>query len=227
MTVAAPSSSSVSRPGETRSGSRGGFVQARRRTRYARTVRLLRVLLPALAAVLVGIVMLWPQLAGRQDQFRIGFADLEIANDGLSMVAPRYVGTDDQNRPYSIAASSVRHLVPDSRDLMLDMPEAEITLDDGNWVSVSAETGTYHVTDEILYLSGSVRLFHDQGYQLQTSSAIVDLARSEVSGSELVAGHGPAGYLEGTGFRVHDGGTFIHVLGPAQMIINPSAGALH
>ena len=197
-------------------------IRTGRRNAYARFVRLLRVLFPTLAAILIGLVVLWPQLAPRHDQFRIGFADLEVTDDGLSMIRPRYVGTDEQSRPFSISASSVRNLVPGGEEMLLDEPEAEITLEDGAWVTVTADTGTYDVDGNALTLTGRVRLYHDKGYSLETTKAYVDLGRSEITGNEQVAGHGPSGYLQGTGFRVGQGGLAIDVRGPARMIINPS-----
>lgn len=194
----------------------------RRRNAYARFVRLLRVILPTLAAILIGLVVLWPQISPRHDRFRIGFADLEVSDDGLSMIRPRYVGTDEQSRPFSISASSVRNLVPDGETMLLDEPEAEITLQDGSWVTVTADTGVYDVDENALTLSGAVRLYHDEGYSLETTKAYVDLAQSVITGDEAVSGHGPSGFLEGTGFRVGDNGLTIDVRGPARMIINPS-----
>lgn len=197
-----------------------GMVPAGGGGAYARFVRLMRILLPAAALSLIGLVALWPHVVPRQDQFRIGFADLEVGDDDLSMIRPRYVGSDKQNRPFSIRALSVRNLVPGGEEMLLDGPEAEITLDDGTWVTVQADTGEYHVKDKELDLSGSVRLFHDKGYTFETTAARVALDHGIVSGNEAVVGHGPAGELEGTGFRVSEGGGRVFVSGPARLVIN-------
>lgn len=184
-----------------------------------RVVRLLRVLLPAFGVILVALVFLWPQIVTQEDHFRIGYADLRIANDELSMIQPRYVGTDLNDRPFSIRARSVRNVMPDGKEMILEAPDAEITLENGEWVMVTADSGRFHMPSQTLELVGSVRLYHDQGYTLETAKANVDLDRGLVSGRSSVSGHGPAGAIEGTGFLINNKDNSVFVRGPASMLL--------
>ena len=59
--------------------------------------------------------------------------------------------------------------------------------------------------------------------EFRTSRARVDLEKRIISGTEPVAGHGPLGELNATGFRVLDNGGTIVFGGPARLVIHPSA----
>ncbi len=194
-----------------------------RLTGYGRFVRFLRITLPIIALMMIGLVAAWPQIAPKPNEFRLDYADLDISDDDLSMVGARFVATDEEQRPFSISARTVRDLVPGGNDMRLEAPEAEITLTDGAWVWATADEGHYRVDDEQLTLIGSVRLFHDGGHVLSTSEAEVDLASGVVSGSAPVKGHGPLGELRGEGFRVSDSGQRIMLTGRSVVIIYPGA----
>ncbi len=190
-------------------------------TGYRRTVRVLRVLLPALALGMIGLVAAWPQIAPNPAEFQIGYADLRVTEADLQMTGARYVATDAENRPYSISARAVRNLVAGGGVMGLEAPEAEITLTDGAWVWATADAGEYRIEAELLDLTGKVQLIHDGGHVLSTSSAAIDLAGGVVSGTEPVIGHGPFGELAGSGFRVTDQGRRLMLTGESSMTIYP------
>lgn len=191
--------------------------------RRARFVRTAKLTLSAAALALTAAVILWPRLAPQNGRFRIGFADLDMYRDELSMVNARYVGTDRQNRPYTISAESVRNLFPGGKEMLLDAPQADITLGDGTWVMLAAEHGEYSVKDKSLVLNGSVKLFHDDGYEIHTDQANVDLDAGVVSGSTPVYGQGPLGTLTAEGFRLTDSGKVVVFTGKSKLVIFPTA----
>ncbi len=183
----------------------------------------MKIVLPATAVALLGMVLAWPHFSSIRGQFRVGFADVEIAADDLSMVKARFVGTDGSNRPYTITAQSVRNLVPEGTEVELETLAADMALDSGSWVVVAAERGTYRVDAKALDLSGSVRLFHDSGHEFLTDEAKLDLDERVVSGRSRIEGHGPLGELEAEGYRLSDEGNVIRLDGAARMVIYPEA----
>lgn len=66
--------------------------QERRMTRHSRFVVMMKVLLPSLAALLIGLIILWPQLNAQKEGFALEAAD--AAQIGLpeeqAMVNPRF-----------------------------------------------------------------------------------------------------------------------------------------
>ena len=85
--------------------------------------------------------------------------------------------------------------------ILLAQPTADMILSDGGRVAVQAKQGSYHRDLETLQLAGGVDLVHDQGYEIRTSSANVDLTTKTAEGNDPVAGKGPFGEIRSQGFR--------------------------
>ena len=188
-----------------------------------RAIRALKVSLTAFAATLIALLALWPQLPTSSDRLRIAFADLGVTGDDLSMINARYVGTDNNSRPFSITADAARQSVPGKGELQLESPQADIHLQDGSWVMVTADKGDYNPDDRMLNVAGAVKLFHDSGYEFLSSEANIDLDQSIVWGSHHIAGHGPFGEIEGEGFRFSKGGKTLVLTGKSRLKIYPGA----
>jgi lipopolysaccharide export system protein LptC len=188
-----------------------------------RAIRSVKVSLTVLAVALIALLVLWPQLPTSPDRLRIAFADLDVTGDDLSMINARYVGTDRNNRAFSITADAARQPMPGYGTLKLASPQADIHLQDGSWVIVTAEEGAYSPDDRMLNLTGAVRLFHDSGYEFLSSKANIDLEDNIVSGPGHITGRGPYGELEGEGFRFSKDGKTLVLTGRSRMKIYPGA----
>lgn len=178
---------------------------------YSRFVALLKVMLPILAFGILAMLVAWPSL---QDT-----AAPQSAPDGreLEMMKPRYVGLDDGNRPFSVVADEAVRPATEPSVMDLVRPEAEMTRDDGTWVTIRADRGRYNEQSGKLLLMGHVNLFHDRGYEFLTDEAHVDTKLGTAWGDRPVTGQGPLGELFGSGFRLYDGGKTIVVTGPAHL----------
>lgn len=182
--------------------------------RYSRFVGVMKVLLPSLAVVLLGLVVAWPRLGNDEDRFQIGFANIsQQAVENLQMVNARYYGIDNRNHPFTVTADLAKEEQPRSGVMLLERPKADFATRDGNGVYVEAVRGYYHQKEQILDLEGEVSLFHDEGYELHTEKASIDLVRSVAEGHAPVTGNGPQGRIQGEGFRIVENGRQIVVLG--------------
>jgi len=190
---------------------------------YSRWVRSLRIVLPIVAMLLVALVVIWPYLQKETIAFSIGFVQGEIdGSQSTMMVNPRFTGTDSDDRPYSITADLAHNLVIDTNQVDLDNPKADITLEDGTWLVVTADRGVYAKAGETLDLEGSVNLFQDEGYEIRTESVRVNLDKSTAESLTPSIGHGPFGELESEGFRITEMGETIIFTGKARLTLFPS-----
>ncbi|MAF95625.1 MAG: hypothetical protein CMM60_07710 [Rhodospirillaceae bacterium] len=189
---------------------------------YSRFVQMTKFLLPTAALVLIGLVLAWPYLKTEDLKFRLSFAALTAdKTEDPSMVNPRYVGFDKDNQAFSITADIAHKLTGESPNVELEMPKADITLDDGTWLVLTAETGLYRRTEKNLDLEGAVNLFHDSGYEFRTSRASIELEKGAARGSAPVHGQGPFGDLRGEGFYLIDKGKTIVFTGKSKLVIYP------
>lgn len=191
--------------------------------RYSIFVGWMKWLLPGAAIMLVGLVMMWPQLerAGSAVERSVmsGVKPEDFAN--IQLVNPRYMGEDELNRPYMLTADVARQANSDDDTIHLASPKADITLEDGAWVALTANEGVYFQKAKELNLKGEVNIFHDEGYTVETGEANVDLEAGTASGDQPVIAHGPMGTLESEGFRVYGKGETFIFTGKARLVLYP------
>jgi len=215
-----PAMAAMNGPSVTDKRGRRSLAPRRFTQGYSRFVHIVKLLLPVGAVVLLALVALWPQFAPDDLRFRIGFAAIKAGLSGdPSMVNPRYVGTDQEDQPYAVTAELARSLSEGTAKVELDMPKADITLDDGTWLVLTAETGVFARAEKTLDLQGAVNLYHDSGYEFRTESAAIDLAKGSAVGNVPVVGQGPFGNLEAQGFRLVDKGKTIYFTGKSKLIL--------
>lgn len=189
---------------------------------YSRFVAAAKRLLPVVAGVLIALVALWPHITRKDGRFRIGISTLqESGAEAPTMINPRYVGTDSENRPFSVTADLARNLALNSTSVDLEMPKADITMEDGTWLVLTAREGHFEREAKVLNLAGSVNLFHDTGYEIRTTKVRVDLEEGKATGPEPVEGQGPFGDLKGEGFELFGRGTIIVLTGKSKVTIYP------
>ncbi len=195
--------------------------------RYTDFVKGMRILLPLTAVLLLAAVVIWPHLRTGDLRFRIGFAAATgNLDDDPNLLNPRYVGTDEKNRPYAVTADIAKRLsgpdVPQGKvRIGLESPKADITLEDGTWLVLTADTGVFGREKETLDLEGKVNLFHDTGYEFRTEQASVDLAAGIAAGDAPVEGQGPFGMIDGEGFRLLERGNRVVFTGKAKLTLFP------
>ena len=159
---------------------------------YSRFVGMMKLVLPAAAGVLILMIVIWPQFEDKPDGFRLRPATVSLETaGGQRLVNARYTGTDRRDNPFTITAKALAQRNKDDEDIALHGPTADIFLDAGSWVAVTAPVGNYSRKARTLKLTGGVDLFHDDGYQFQTEVATVDLADGIASSDRPVRGARP------------------------------------
>jgi lipopolysaccharide export system protein LptC len=189
---------------------------------YGRFVGIMRVLLPTIATALLILVVLWPQLTDQQRRYAItpGKIASEAAKT-LTMVNGVYTGIDDKRRPYTLTAETVSLSNSGLSVVALTAPKADLLMEDGSWVAVTARDGTYDRDKKLLNLRGAVNLFHDTGYEFRTETAAVDMMAGDAYGTDPVEGQGPFGNIKSEGFVIHNRGERIEFTGKASLLLYP------
>jgi lipopolysaccharide export system protein LptC len=188
--------------------------------RYSRFVGLMKVALPATAAALLGLIVVWPKVAPRDEAFQIAFANFNIKTvDTLSMIKPRYFGTDDKNLPFTVTADIATQVDPQSLVVALENPVADLSRKNGGGMVLNSDVGFFRQKDGTLDLMGHVDLYQDSGYELHTDSARVEVGPGNATGDEPTRGNGPSGTIEGEGFRLWERGKTILFTGRSKAVL--------
>lgn len=225
MSTAAPAVP-ASTPGRPRPKGLAALVG---RPRLAsRHVSFLKVALPLVALILLGLVLAWPRLVPDPREFRLGGGGggAPIVSTGEAetsrMLKPRFVGVDESNQPFAVTADAATHAGSADR-ILLAAPKADVTTSDGSWVSVEAREGLYDRLKQTLGLRGEVAVFHDAGYEFHTSAADIDMMAGTATGTAPVQGQGPFGHLTAEGFQILDKGARILFTGKSKVELRPDA----
>lgn len=215
-----PVAKTLSRP-RTLVGPAARLMQAR----YTRFVGLMKMALPAIAAALLGLIFVWPKVAPRDEAFQIAFANFNVKTiDTLSMVKPRYFGTDDKNLPFTVTADSATQVDQQNTAVALEKPVADLTNKDGSGMVVNSDIGFYRQKDGTLDLMGHVDLFQDSGYEMHTDSARLEVGPGNATGDDPTHGSGPSGTIEGEGFRLWERGKTILFTGKSKAVLTMAKG---
>lgn len=188
-------------------------------------MRALRVVLPSMGVALLALLLLWPELEGKDNRlsFRQGSGGIAAAH----VAQPLFQGMDDQRRPYTITAAMARQVQdrggPGAEVVALDAPRADITLTDGAWLLLEARAGEYDRGRNLLELQGGVTLWHDAGTRFHTEAATLDLAAGTAQGSTAIEATGPFGTITGEGFDIRDRGAAIIFTGRARAVLEGEA----
>lgn len=190
---------------------------------YGRFVGIAKVLLPTIATAIIVLIVVWPELNEQSGRFTLEpAARIDPAEaENLRMVNARFTGVDASQRPFAVTADSADQASAKSDEITLTAPKADILLDNGAWVALTAESGVFNREMQVLELIGGVNLFHDSGYEFQTESIVLDLAAGDAIGTEPVRGQGPFGYLRAEGFRIYNRGERVEFTGKSKLVIRP------
>lgn len=188
--------------------------------RYSQFVALMKRALPLAAGAILAAVLVYSFIPRQPDRVTMTFERMgRIAND-LAMTKPRLTGTDDEGRPFVITADVAiqdpKHL---HRGRMKNI-EADMTLDDGRWVTATAAEGLFDMDANALKLRGGIAVYSDAGYELHTQIANVDMKRGLLHGPVPVTGHGPLGSLRADRFEFERRGQLLHLIGNVHMIFS-------
>jgi lipopolysaccharide export system protein LptC len=191
---------------------------------YNLFVSIMKVLLPAAAAVFIMLLLAWPELTPGKDGFDLDLSELAIDQpEGVTMLNARFSGLDSRNQPFLVTADVASQATETDSIVTLELPKADITLKDGTWVALSAQDGLYDRNEQTVDLVGQVSFFHDKGFELHTERARFDLDKGTAMSRETVTGQGVFGQIEATGFDSFEQGDRIIFSGPSRLLLYPDA----
>ncbi|PPR14810.1 MAG: hypothetical protein CFH42_00572 [Alphaproteobacteria bacterium MarineAlpha12_Bin1] len=191
----------------------GGFAKSR-------VVSAMKYVFPGLAMALLVVVVAWSEFDNDKNRFQAPEAVGPIGTTRPQVINARVLSVDNRLRPYQITADSSSLKKIEGREFyFLERPKADLVLEDGSWVALTAKDGEYEENSKNLFLVGNVSVYHEKGHELKTPKATINLDERSALGDEGVTGKGPLGSLSSEGFRIYEGGSRIIFTGKSKMIV--------
>lgn len=192
---------------------------------YSFFVSVAKFLLPLFALIALWELVIWPQLKSELEQ-TMTLGDnwlLEEIPETFSATNFLFLGTDNKDQPYVLQADFAEQSPKRESEIILTVPKADISLNDGTWIALRAKNGLYDQVQKLLNLYDSVEIFQNEGFTIETEDANFDLLGDTAYGQTAVIGYGPTGEIESEGFEIEQKGAIIRFTGTAKLTILPSS----
>ena len=186
--------------------------------RYTQFVGVMKRALPVAAFAVISAVVAYFFVARQPARVSMGYERLGHVENDLSMVKPRLTGQDGRGNPFVITAEAAVQEAGNPKRVHLTRVEADFSQGVG-WINASAASGLADLNAGVLQLDGGINAFTDQGYELHTKSAFVDLNKGVLHGHVSVTGQGPMGDLGADQFHFDRDTRLLTLTGHVHMTI--------
>ena len=190
--------------------------------RYSRFVSVMKRTLPIAAGAIIAIVLIFALLPRQSDKVSLAYESMGRIENDLAMLKPRLTGSDQSGNPFVITADAAIQQGANTRKVLLKKVEADVTLDKNRWMNAEATQGYVDMEKSALTLTGGISIYSDDGYELHTAHANVDLKKGIFKGPNEVTGQGPMGTLRADTFELDRLTKRITLRGHVRMTINAS-----
>jgi lipopolysaccharide export system protein LptC len=188
--------------------------------RYSTFVRIMKRALP-LAALALAIAVLGYALQPR-DTGRVAmtFEKMGTIENDLAMVNPKLTGTDDKGLPFTVTAAQAVQEGKGAERVRLEDIRAELSLEDGTLLHITAAKGLVDTRARQLDISGGIRFTTDDGFSAETEAAKADLKTGIVSGTVPVTAVSKFGHVTAKGFTFEKDTKKLQFQGNVRMLVS-------
>lgn len=188
---------------------------------FIRFANWLKLALGAVALLLVVLIFIWPRVEEEPSDFPVPqLEDPNSADGGATADALNFRGVDKKNQPFHVTAKKALQEERGSDEIQLTAPAAEILLQEGERLAVTAEKGYYNRRSGQLLLVGSVNLRRGETLELNTEEAVIDIREGTAYSDKPVEAEGPDGHVRAEGLHVLENGKKIIFTGHSRLIVN-------
>ncbi|MBL4741175.1 MAG: LPS export ABC transporter periplasmic protein LptC [Sneathiella sp.] len=189
--------------------------------RHSRFVSTMKFVLPVLALTLLALAFFIPAFEKDDTAISLEYQDVTVGDHKLTMSNPRFLSSDKDGQQYVVTAESATQIDITSKVIELTNLQADISLKNNRWISLSAPKGKLNPDLGILDLQGGIDIFSDSGDQIYTKSAHIKLKERVIETLDGLRGHGPMGEIEADSLVVDQLNGNIKFVGNVKMILYP------
>jgi lipopolysaccharide export system protein LptC len=192
-------------------------------SRYSRFVVLMKRVLSLGAFLIIFAVLAFFFVQRQPRQLQMSYEHLGRVENDLAMIKPKLTGADAKGHPFVITADMAVQDAKNAKKASLKNLEADLALDDSNWLNARARAGMVDMAAGKLELRDGIDLYTDTGYELHSKSASMDLRQSTIHGHSPVHGQGPDGTLYADEFHADRNTHLLTLTGHVQMTVSGAA----
>ncbi|MBL42843.1 MAG: hypothetical protein CMM49_09325 [Rhodospirillaceae bacterium] len=170
--------------------------------RYSRFVSLIKLIFLATASALVLLIVAWSFSSPSDEKITISLSNSKpIKNISEGLTNGRFIGKDDNDQTYIITADYAEPINGNPREIALQILQADLTLDDGTWITLKAPGGILKRSRNELLLGDSVYIYADNRFEVFTNLVKIDLSKSIITSDNQINMQSPYGNLVANSFN--------------------------
>ena len=162
---------------------------------HDKLVRFLARALPMGVGVLAALMIITPLSPRGEISFLLDRNEVAVITERLRVDNALYRGQDAQSRPFSLTAGEAVQKSSAEGIVRMEDLVARMLMADGP-ARVEADGGQYDIDEEVVAVSGTMRMEAADGYSMRASGVSLDLAEKTLVGAGGVEGAVPAGTFE-------------------------------
>lgn len=172
--------------------------------KHSRIVRRIKLLLPSIAAVLIGLLVIFPSIQKNNKEF---FLDITRPKKGelekLHIEKTVFNITDKDNKVHNFTADNIDETTPGSKVVKLTNPDGLMPLDEQSWANIKSPTGHYNQQTNVLELSDNVEMYYSDGMNGYVDDISFNFKTSMAESSKPVTATGFMGDINSEGIEIN------------------------
>jgi len=176
-------------------------ARSHQKLNHAQRVRLAKLILPGIAAFLLSLLVIIPQLHKQINEIKIDITKPKAGElEKLHVEHTIFYITDKDNHVHNITADNIDETAPGSKLIKISSPEGTMPSDNGTWLNLKSPTGYFDQNKNTLTLQDNVEGFYSDGITMETPDLVYDFNVKQAHGEKPVKAEGFFGDLHSEGF---------------------------
>jgi len=185
-------------------GDSNGKNKPRKKLNHGQRVRLAKLTLPCIAAFLLSLLVIIPQLRQQINEIKIDITKPKTGElEKLHVENTIFYITDKNNQVHNITADNIDETEPGSKLIKIINPEATMPSAEDKWLNIKSPIGFYNQETNSLNLTDNVDAFYSDGITMETFDMTYDFKNSKAFGNNPVEAEGFFGDLQSQGFNFY------------------------
>lgn len=170
----------------------------------AKIMRWIKIALPSMAALLIGLLIVMPGLQTESERLAIDVTRPKKGElEKLHMEQTSFYITDANNKVNNFNADNIDETEPGSKLLKLKNPSGILPNADNTWVNIQSPIGYYNQNTSLLRLLDGVELFYSNGATATSEEMFFDFKLSKAHSVKPTTVDGESGHIEAQGFEYY------------------------
>ncbi len=170
----------------------------------ARIMRWLKIALPSIAALLIGLLIIMPGIQTEGDRLAVDVTRPKKGElEKLHMEKTAFYITDANNKVNNFNADNIDETEPGSKLLKLKNPSGILPNADNTWVNIQSPSGYYNQNTSLLHLLQGVEIFYSSGGTATSQEMYFDFKQSKAYSLLPTTVDGEDGHIESQGFEYY------------------------